>query len=156
MVREELERSFQMGLCNCFTQRLLCRVSIRVGIPILGSHSGFSGFSTRLAALETEICVCSQAEWANSPLGHPCASAPLSFSPLAQLTLLLQCSLSFCGSQGGITRQGQVNAVLEYFSPSLGLALGCDEQKEHQASCACRDGSHLAPTTVWDLGSSCV
>lgn len=99
MVREKLERSFQICLCNnCFAQRLLCHVSIRVDIPILGSHSGFSGFCTRLAALETEICVCSQAEWLNSPPGHPCASASLSFSPLAQVTLLLHCSLSFCGS----------------------------------------------------------
>lgn len=45
----------------------------------------------------------------------------------------------FSGSQGGITRQGQGNAVLEYFPVP-------DEQKEHQACCACRDGSHLAGT----------
>lgn len=75
-----------------------------------------------------------------------CFSITQLHTPLSQITLLLHCSLIFSDSWGGITRQGQVEGVLEYFPTSLCLALGCDEQKEHQASCACRDGSCLAGT----------
>lgn len=64
------------------------------------------------------------------------------------VTLSLRYSHLFSSHRGRITGQGQVNAVSKDFHTSLCLALGCDGQKERQASCASRDGSHSASTTV--------
>ena len=68
------------------------------------------------------------------------------------VTLLFHYGHLISGCRGGITGQGQLNAVPEDFHASLCLGLGCDEQKERQAGCARRDGSRSAGTAVSELG----
>lgn len=82
----------------------------------------------------------------------PCCTSVCFRTP--QITPLLRCGHLFSSYRGRITGQGQLNAVSEDFHASLCLDLGCDKQKEHRASCACRMGP-AQPTPLfqsWGVG----